>query len=214
MMEVNTIIWDWNGTLLDDIEICIEAINALLNDRNLPLLDKENYLNVFGFPVKDYYRRIGFDFEKESFDIPAHQFIEKYSSAVKKGKLHSGVQSILERFNSKGYQQFVLSASEQASLEMLLKHYKINHWFKAVAGLNNHFATSKEEIGIQLLRKHHITPKNACLIGDTIHDFEVAEAMGCKCILIAKGHQSFERLEKTGTAVVKDLAELESFFKN
>ena len=212
MMDIDTIIWDWNGTLLDDAETCIATINVLLGNRNLPLLDKEKYLEIFGFPVKDYYEHIGFDFKKEPFEIPAHQFIDGYTSAVMQASLHENVQELLGWFDKRNYKQFVLSASEQNSLDKLLQHFNIRSYFEAVAGLNNHYATSKEEIGIQLLKENHILPAKACLIGDTIHDFEVAEAMGCQCILIANGHQNYKRLKETGTTVLNKLQELEHIF--
>ena len=63
--HINTIIWNWNGTLLDDISICINAINQLLSERNLNLLTIEKYREVFTFPVIDYYKAVAFDFEKE-----------------------------------------------------------------------------------------------------------------------------------------------------
>ena len=60
-----TIIWDWNGTLLDDVDISIAATNMLLEERGLPLLDKKRYQEVFDFPVKDYYARIGFGLKRK-----------------------------------------------------------------------------------------------------------------------------------------------------
>ncbi|MCK4288095.1 MAG: HAD hydrolase-like protein, partial [Bacteroidales bacterium] len=62
---IKTIIWDWNGTLLNDIDICINSINILLEHRNIENLTKEIYKEIFTFPVKDYYSKAGFDFTKE-----------------------------------------------------------------------------------------------------------------------------------------------------
>ena len=70
------IIWDWNGTLLNDVDICVKSMNHLLEKRNLPLLDINRYKTVFGFPVKDYYAKIGFDFTKENFEIPANEYMD------------------------------------------------------------------------------------------------------------------------------------------
>ena len=61
-----SIIWDWNGTLLNDAELALFSINVMLKKRLLPTLSLPEYKQVFNFPVKDYYLRIGFDFEKES----------------------------------------------------------------------------------------------------------------------------------------------------
>lgn len=212
MRGINTIIWDWNGTLLNDTDICIDTINELLTARNLPNLNKTEYLDVFGFPVKDYYRRIGFDFEKEPFEIPAHQYIEIYSSKIEQFELHEGVHRTLNSFSEKGFNQLILSASEKQKLEELLRHFKIREKFEAIAGLDNHYAQSKTEIGKQMLSALNIQPSTACLIGDTVHDFDVACELGCTSVLIANGHQSFEKLNKTGAIVLANLGELNKLF--
>ena len=64
---VKTIIWDWNGTLLDDLDLSLESVNILLEERNLPALSVEKYKDIFCFPIVDYYVKAGFDFEKEAF---------------------------------------------------------------------------------------------------------------------------------------------------
>ncbi|MBN2806769.1 MAG: HAD hydrolase-like protein [Prolixibacteraceae bacterium] len=210
---INTIIWDWNGTLLDDTDLCISTINELLEERKLPTLSKKAYLETFGFPIKDYYQRIGFDFEKEPFDIPAHQYIRKYSARVHHALLHRNVPEVLSALQKQGFRQLVLSASEQQKLEHSLALFGIEHWFEAVAGLDNHFAASKTIIGKKLLKKLNIAPEEACLIGDTIHDFEVATEIGCACILIANGHQPETKLKSTGAKVVQHLGEINTMFK-
>ena len=74
MPQRTTIIWDWNGTLLDDAEMCLEAINIMLKKRNLPELSMERYRDVFTFPVIEYYREVGFDFTLEAWDPVATEF--------------------------------------------------------------------------------------------------------------------------------------------
>ena len=64
---IETIIWDWNGTLLNDLRLCVKTINSLLEKRSLPVLTTSSYKEVFSFPVKDYYEKVGFDFSKEDF---------------------------------------------------------------------------------------------------------------------------------------------------
>ena len=63
------IIWDWNGTLLDDVDYCRSIINTILIKNNLPQLSFDRYREVFTFPVQDYYKEAGFDFNKVSFEI-------------------------------------------------------------------------------------------------------------------------------------------------
>ena len=207
-VRANTIIWDWNGTLLNDTDICIESINSLLADRDLPLMNKEKYLDIFGFPVISYYQKLGFNFEKEPFDIPARQYIDQYTSRLKESRLHKDVIPVLSHFRQKGYRQFVLSASEKNILQNSIRHFNIDEYFEFLTGLDNHYAISKTDLGRELIRGKGIDPANTLMIGDTIHDYEVASELGCQCILVAGGHQHIDRLKKTGTTVLDQLDQL------
>jgi len=205
---MQSIIWDWNGTLLNDLELCIRSINILLGKRQLQLLDTHIYKEVFSFPVKDYYEAIGFDFSHEDFAVPAREFIDLYNAGVRNCSLHPMANEVLEHFRKKGKRQFVLSAMKQDMLEKTLKEQGIFHFFEKVTGLDDHYAVSKMERGKQLIATFDISKEHSTIIGDTIHDFEVAEELGLQCILIANGHQSSERLSNTGVAVLSDLGEL------
>ncbi|WP_167614466.1 HAD family hydrolase [Maribellus sediminis] len=205
---MKSVIWDWNGTLLNDLDHCIASINVLLEKRQLPLLSHNHYKEVFSFPVKDYYAAIGFDFSKEDFAIPAREFIDLYNDKVEHCSLHPAANAVLAHLQNKGNKQFVLSAMQEDMLEKTLKQQGIFDYFDAIAGLNHHYATSKIERGEQLIEQNKISKDNAVMIGDTIHDYEVAEQLGIKCILIADGHQSARRLKSTGAPVLDNLGEL------
>jgi phosphoglycolate phosphatase len=207
MREVN-IIWDWNGTLLNDLDLCLMSINTLLEKRKLPLLTNQSYREIFSFPVRDYYTAIGFDLAAEEFAVPAQEFIDLYEIGVNGCSLHNQAVTVLSHFREMGCRQFVLSAMHQEMLIKTLKHNEIFHIFEGVAGLDDHYAVSKVERGRQLISRFEITREKTIMIGDTNHDFEVAQDLGISCILVADGHQSEQRLENTGTQVVKNLAEL------
>lgn len=208
-MKFDSIIWDWNGTLLNDVGIAVDSINQLLHDRNLELLTIERYLEVFTFPVQDYYELIGFDLKTEPFEIPAFQLISIYNKAVDDCGLHDEVVPLLSRLRSLGYRQFILSAMEQQVLEKTVTDNDIHHFFEDLCGLSDNFAVSKVANGKSLINKRGLDPERTLMVGDTIHDYEVAQAIGCKCVLIAKGHQSKERLLTTGAHVLDGLDEIE-----
>lgn len=212
MRHLKNIIWDWNGTLLNDVDICIESINKLLLDRNLPQLEHNRYINVFDFPVKDYYQRIGFDFKKEPFETPANQFIDLYFTKLKNARLHSKAHEVLQFFKNKNYCQFILSAAEEVKLKEALNHFGIAHFFDDVTGLDHDYAHSKLELGKEMLVRNSINPSETYIIGDTLHDYSVANELKCNCILIANGHQPYNKLKTTGTKVFNKLEEMISDF--
>ena len=206
--RITGIIWDWNGTLLNDMNLCVQTMNELLVKRNLPLLSFDGYKDVFSFPVRDYYAKIGFDFEREPFEIPALEFISRYNEQMGGCSLHPDSLDVLKYFDSVGIRQFILSAMRQEELDANLKLHGVSQYFEHVFGLDDHYATSKIENGHRLISDFNLNVDELVLIGDTVHDFEVASKLGCQCVLIANGHQTKEILQETGVLVVDRISEL------
>ncbi len=208
MREKKAIIWDWNGTLLNDAHVCIDCMNVLLQERGLEALTESRYKEIFTFPVKEYYERAGFDFSNEDFDIPAHQFIDLYRVNLKTARLHKNVREILEHYRNEGIMQVILSAMEQDFLLESINNNGITGYFDHINGINNHLAHSKSEIATRLIKAMGVPAENIVLIGDTIHDHEVARHIHTDCILIAHGHQSVKRLQKTDCLVLHKISDL------
>jgi len=207
--EYKYIIWDWNGTIFNDTAFCVEIMNGILTKNRLPLLTIEAYKQVFDFPVKDYYQKLGFDFEKKSFEIVGTEFITKYNDKHFSCMLHEGIKDLLLKLNEKKYKQFVLSAREKTKLAEDLKQYDIYKLFIDIAGLNDHYANGKVGIGKKMMETHNITAKNCLLIGDTLHDAEVAAELNIDCLLIANGHQTYEKLKQAKVSVLQSIADLD-----
>ena len=187
--------WDFNGTIFDDVDIGIESINLLLGRRGLPLIEsKEKYKDWFMFPIKEGYKKLGFDFDKESYDDVAEEWVKEYLSREKKAGIVEGVRSVLEYFKKIGIKQIILSASEMGMLTRQLDELGLSEYFEEIVGLDNIHAAGKKEIAVAWRKKH--PDEKLLFIGDTDHDHLVAVAMSADCILVSAGHQSYERLEK------------------
>jgi phosphoglycolate phosphatase len=207
------IIWDWNGTLLDDVDIVIDAMNSLLKRRNLPLLDIDKYKNIFTFPVKDYYAQLGFDFNIEPFEQLASEFISEFCSEKYQFRLHNGVEEVLNSINKLGIGQSILSASQEQELIEVVSKLKINDYFIKIAGLNNYYAISKVKRGKDLLADLELEPDEVLLIGDTAHDYEVSKEIGCDCLLISNGHQSNQRISNCNTCIIELISDVIDFIR-
>lgn len=201
----STIVWDWNGTLLDDLDVCIAAINRLLVPRALPAMNRDRYHRFFTFPVRLYYEAMGFDFKRESFADVAVEYHEAYAAVVSEAPLRSDAVEALETAANAGVQQVVLSALEETRLATELERRGIRGHFTAVYGLGDLHAAGKESRGHELVRELGLANGDACMIGDTTHDADVARAIGVSPILVSGGHHDRGRLEATGAPVFDGL---------
>ena len=209
LREYEHIIWDYNGTLLNDMSLCVEVINRVLERRGLDSLSESGYQQVFDFPVREYYEKIGFDFKKESFEIVGTEFVDEYNKDQYKCKLHPGANDALSCFAELSIPQSVLSARLQSSLDKEMSDFGIDHYFTHIFGLDDHYAVGKLGRGKQLIEHLNVAINgNILMIGDTLHDFEVAQTLGIDCVLLAHGHHSYERLKAKTEGVFRNLNEL------
>ncbi len=205
------IVWDWNGTLLDDVQAAVNGINTLLEQRNLPTVDVAVHRKKFGFPVRNYYEALGFRLEHEDWDAMAQDF-HRHFLADTTPVLRPAARPALQAFRSRGIGMSLLSASEIGILEGLLRGYGIREFFEQVRGLDNLSARSKLELGRDLVRGLDVPPERIWFIGDTDHDWEVASAIGSPCLLLANGYQAPERLTHCRCTVLPSLEHVLPFF--
>ncbi len=200
-------IWDFNGTILDDVETGIRAVNYLLAERGLKTLrSREEYRKVFGFPVRAYYERLGFDFDREPYEVVAPLWVEQYLRYVPEATMFADVPETLAFFRSRGIRQIVLSATEKHMLLGQLTSLGLQSCFDEILGLDNIHATSKLSLAEKWREQH---PSARVLwLGDTDHDCMVGKAIGAECMLITRGHQAPERLKDLGVPMFDDLLSL------
>ena len=210
------IIWDWNGTLFNDIDLCAEIMNILLTQEALPNISIKKYKEIFTFPVIEYYKIAGHTFERNSFEVLGKQFMVENERRKAKCGLFDGVGALLGKIKSSNVRQHLLSAYEQNSLNNIINHYQINSYFTNIVGLDNIYASGKSHLAHLLLEKirSNGSDEKILLIGDTIHDYEVAKEINSDCILLSHGHQDEERLLKLGIPVAKDFSDLEILLKD
>ncbi|NQV41288.1 MAG: HAD family hydrolase [Candidatus Marinimicrobia bacterium] len=202
------IMWDWNGTLLNDSQMAVMVINETLSKRNMPTISHDHYQKIFGFPVIDYYRRLGFDFVDESFEVVGTEFIDGYEQHKFDVSLHVGAEEVLRKLSSLRVSHSILSAYKQNTLDELVAHFGLTNQFLKIVGLDNHYAHSKVDNAKEWMFELAHDPSDVLFVGDTAHDYEVAEAIGVDCVLIPGGHQTREVLENTGARVLDGLSDI------
>ncbi len=205
---IKYIFWDFNGTILDDLELSLDLLNEILVNENKSPITKEKYLEIFGFPIRDYYKKAGIFYDDENFMRIANYFIENYQPKSLLIDLHEGIKELLEYFYNNGVKNICLSASEINNLEEQLKHYDIYKYFHKVIGTDNVIALGKDTLGINYLKEEKIDPKEALYIGDTTYDYEISKKMGIKCLLFTKGHHSIKRLKSTGAILINNINDI------
>lgn len=202
---IKHIFFDFNGTLIDDVDLCLELLNDLLKYQNKPVVDIDKYKEIFTFPIKDYYIAAGIDFNKDSFEDLSVKFINEYQPRSLECGLFSDVIPTLEKLKNENISTYILSASEKNNLLEQCKFYNLIPLFDDILGIDNIHAGGKVDIAKEFMKKSNINPNEALFIGDTLHDNEVAKAMGVECRLVSRGHQSVNVLKRSNACIYQTL---------
>lgn len=210
-MSAAYVVWDWNGTLLDDVAAALGALNRMLRERGLAETTREYYCANFSFPVKPLYSRLGMDPDAEWQRIcdDFHRYLAEGEQGIR-----SDAVAALELLRRNGVGQSILSALRQDLLLRDTTKFGVAQYFDLIYGVDNLDGATKLSRGHELYSRLFAAPDGPgagasmrWMIGDTLHDVEVARELGLEPILVAGGHQCLERLRTAGCRVAGSLVE-------
>lgn len=203
-MDCDLVIWDFNGTIIDDVALGIDSVNKMLAARGLATISgAEEYRRRLRFPIIDYYRDLGFDFEAEPYEKLAHEWVALYNAGADAVQATPGAADAIRTLHEAGVPQIIISASEEKMMIAALDRLGLTEYFDEIIGQDNIYAAGKLASAEEY--RARCAAKNAVVIGDTLHDFEMARALGARCILFVGGHSDENALRKTGAILVEDL---------
>lgn len=210
--KYKTVFWDWNGTLFDDVDASLRAVNAMLEKRGLEPLSLRRFRSAVDTPIIKFYREF-FDVEKEGFTPLSREYHALYEDFASRSPLAEGAQEALEELYLGGVRQIIASSSHTAQIEKLMTRFGIREYFDAVLGADDYFAADKLTRILDYMKDNSINPASTVFVGDTPHDAETASAAGSPCILALWGSKNHEELSGLGM-LCKNMEQVRSLLKN
>jgi len=195
MNGITDILWDWNGTLLDDTQAALDTLNEMLRRRGARPIEMGYYRDNFGFPVRPFYEHIGMDLAHEDWDALAKEYHVIYTAQPK--QLNAGAVEALEFAKARGVRQSIVSALRQDLLDGDTAQFGVRGYMAFAYGTDNLDGSSKLTRAQDLMAQlGHPDPARVVIIGDAFHDKEVADALGIGCVLHSQGSHAGWRLRQ------------------
>lgn len=174
MAHDRTVIWDWNGTLADDADASLLAVNDILAKRDMPPITMAQYYEYIDTPISRFYEHL-FDLNEVPMSVISVEFAEGYARHFH--GLHPGARELLQKLKDAGVDQIILSSNHLESTEAQLRRFGIRDYFSQVLGAADRLASGKVQRGLDWLAEQTVGPEDMVLIGDTLHDYDTAKAM-------------------------------------
>jgi phosphoglycolate phosphatase-like HAD superfamily hydrolase len=203
---VTHLVWDWNGTLLDDLALVVAATNASLASAGGGPTTADEHRRDFRRPVVDYYAHtLGRELTSEDFAALDEVFHFAYAQGLPECALAADAVTALTSWPGS---QSLLSMWFHAELVPTIERYGLTGYFRRVDGLRaTRGGGSKAPHLVDHLEALELSGPECLLIGDSIDDAEAAAFVGARCVLYAGGFTDLDRLSGVGVPVAATLTE-------
>jgi phosphoglycolate phosphatase-like HAD superfamily hydrolase len=200
------LVWDWNGTLLDDLSLIIKATNATFASIGGPEITADHHRRYFRRPIADYYAEVlGRPVSQDEFDRLNKVFHDAYQAALP-GCCLTG--DALDAVGEWSGTQSLLSMWHHEDLLPTLDGYGLTGLFTRIDGLRYRLGGEVDHKGPHLARHlaaQQLDPVQVVMIGDTVDDAHAAASAGVACVLYSGGFTDAAQLRATGAPVADSL---------
>ena len=203
------IVWDWNGTLLDDNDAVVSAVNAVCSSFGREHIDLDHWRSVFSRPLLQCYERLlGRSLDNDDWARIDVLYHDVYRELLHTCRLAQGVPDVLRDWHADGRSQSLLSMWFHDELVPLVAELGLEKLFTRIDGLQDEIGGGSKAVHLKRhLEVQAIDPAEAILIGDVIDDAHAAEQAGTQCVLLTTGVMKRSALEATGFPVADSIPE-------
>ncbi len=208
-MKYKHIFWDFNGTLADDVKTALNCVNDMLSRKGRESITLSQYYTYVETPIIGFYRYI-LPPEEIDFEDISKQFHDDYLRRSEEVKLKEGMKELIIKLKNAGAHQYVVTANKINEVLDLLFELGVKEYMEQVIGSEDSLAGSKIDKAKALFNSLNIKRNEAIFIGDTLHDLQVANALGIDCVLVSYGHQGERLLSEHNAFFVHSVNDIEN----
>ncbi|MCR5150597.1 MAG: HAD hydrolase-like protein [Clostridiales bacterium] len=205
MTKYDCVIWDWNGTILDDVSASLRCVNDMLKKRSLRQIGIEEYRSYICTPITGFYDNV-LDMSRENIDSVLKEYNSGYLKYLETDcGLTKGITQTLSQIRAAGICQAIISSCEKNQLISNAEKYGVTEYFDAILGSDDFYADSKVGRAGSFIRiKFGKKNVRILVVGDTVSDSMLAKALNADCLLVKNGHEDRAKLYETGFPLIPD----------
>ena len=136
------VVWDWNGTIVDDVNASLMSVNDMLIKRNMPVINLQQYHSYLDTPISKFYEHL-FDLSVVTFDIIQKEFNIGYNKHIKTNPINVGATKIMQQLVDRGVYQVIVSSSHQSIVDEGARKFGIDKYMNRLSGSNAALVGSK-----------------------------------------------------------------------
>lgn len=193
-------IFDWSGTLVDDMNLVVESTNYVMQQYGKPPFSRAAFKASFRLPYSDWYAEVLPSVDLEEIERHFRTGFKKSQAAV---PVLIYAREFLELLAAEKKRLFVCSSMDALAFEQQAKQHDLWPYFEhTYAGV-----LDKRQCIDGMLKKHNLAKTETIFVGDMIHDIDTAHHGGISSLAVLTGyHTETELLSAKPTYTAKDFS--------
>lgn len=215
MKSIDTLVFDFDGTLADTTEGILKTMEATLERMGLPAAEPSRVQQAIGLPLAGSLRAAGIPEDRIGEGVDTYHELF-YEVAPKHISIYPGVKEGLDRLAALGFRMAIATSRSEHSLVMLLEEHGIRQHFEVLGTVDcvTHPKPAPDLV-LWVLERMGSAPEHAMVIGDTTYDIAMGSAAGCRTCAVSYGNHSVDMLRTASPDLIAgDLRELADYFES
>lgn len=206
MKNIDTVIFDLDGTLLDTIEDLTDSVNYILTKHNYPPRSIDEIRSFVGNGMRRLIKRAspsGVSDEKiENLFAELKEYYTAHSNI--KTELYPGILQLLDYLKSNGYKTAIVSNKNHAAVCELKQIYFKEYIEIAIGQQEGIRHKPYADCVFSALANLGCESENAVYVGDSEVDVKTSQNAGTACIAVSWGFRGRQQLIDAGAEIIVD----------
>ncbi|MDK3161960.1 HAD hydrolase-like protein [Kamptonema cortianum] len=189
-MQFKNIIFDWSGTLVDDLGPVLDATNQIFNHYGKPAWSREEFREKFFLPFPKFYTRY---LPEATMVELEHHYHRSFKCLEDNVAILPHAREFLDFCRERKYRLFLLSTIHAEHFAIQAKRLGIQDYFE-----HPYVQIIDKKLKIsQIIADHGLNPRETMFVGDMQHDIDTAHHGGVTAVAVLTGYDSEEKLKKS-----------------
>ena len=181
------IIFDWDGTLSDSVGLITDLMIQSFLLHNVSPPSRMEVADILGIKLSEAFKILLKEKDQNASELIFNSYIELYNQSSNKVKLFDGVELGIKELHRYGYKIAIATGGGRNYLDSCLAQTSIKDFINVTKTSDDCFSKPHPQMCNEILNELIIEPEKSIVIGDSIHDLQMAKNAGISSLAVTYG---------------------------
>jgi len=186
-MRYELLVFDWDGTLIDSAGAIVWCIQSACRDLGLPVPDDARASHVIGLGLQDALAYAIPGLAPTEYGRVVERYRHHFLARDPQIPLFPGTQAMLAGLRRRGHVLAIATGKSRAGLARALANTGLRALFASSRCADQCTPKPAPDMLLELMAELGTSDANTLMIGDTVHDLQMAARAGVPAVAVSYG---------------------------